>query len=46
MEKILERYENYTYAEKALKSPDLESPVSRLGEVMHVYSSLPYALLF
>ncbi|XP_074592622.1 protein VERNALIZATION 1-like [Curcuma longa] len=26
MEKILERYEHYTYAEKALKSPDLESP--------------------
>ncbi|XP_042428838.1 truncated transcription factor CAULIFLOWER A-like [Zingiber officinale] len=25
MEKILERYEHYTYAEKTLKSPDLES---------------------
>ncbi|KAG6508320.1 hypothetical protein ZIOFF_033694 [Zingiber officinale] len=31
MEMILERYEHYTYAEKELKPPDLESPVSRLG---------------
>ncbi|KAG6487806.1 hypothetical protein ZIOFF_056413 [Zingiber officinale] len=28
MEKILERYEHYTYAEKTLKSPDLESQAS------------------
>lgn len=28
MEKILERYEHYTYAEKALMSSDIESQVS------------------
>lgn len=27
MERILERYERYSYAERQLKEPDLESPV-------------------